>query len=452
MVRFCKGQVPCTIRTTAMIFSAGRALHGAMGHARCGMPSTAVCMQRTVQSIMQASLHSQRCAFWEHRGTEGKLPSGDQSIRRGRDTKADQNGEEEQEDLSSLDIDANRAFQAFLRGVKEDGMIETLPLAHRKKMENKSLAEAFSKAEREIAREWFGLKNPTDEELKEVVTDEALEAEISYMYPDSRPKPRVPISTHKHESNLYVGAAGRPTSSAYFTGAWHYVDMALTLQEKLADLESAVLWDDDSEAEQEKVPHIQANRWFNREAMEGKVKGKLTEDQYDHLIFMLKALASHRNAVQVMDYLKGFQEIPNEKQLAYKRAERDDTGAVHALGKRKAAVAEVWLTKGSGCISINGAPLHSYFSRIDDRKMLLEPFLATETLGMYDLVAKVSGGGPTGQSQAIRHGLALALEYADSNLQPVLYSLRLTRRDPRRVERKKPGQKKARKKFTWVKR
>ena len=113
----------------------------------------------------------------------------------------------------------------------------------------------------------------------------------------------------------------------------------------------------------------------------------------------------------------------------------------------------VWLRPGTGEIVINDQHPVSYFERPTHRHNLVEPFIATGTVGRWDVRAVVKGGGLTGQAEAVRHGIAMALRRAN----PLRYTkpLRkkgLTTRDPRMVERKKPGQPKARKKFAWVKR
>ena len=130
-----------------------------------------------------------------------------------------------------------------------------------------------------------------------------------------------------------------------------------------------------------------------------------------------------------------------------------DFRKARGTGGRKTAVAQVWLRPGDGEIVINEQHPVSYFDRPVHQQKLIEPFVATDTVGRWDVRAVVKGGGLTGQAEAVRHGIALALRRAH----PLRYTkpLRdkgLTTRDPRMVERKKPGQPKARKKFAWVKR
>src|SRR5262245_45037386 len=121
-------------------------------------------------------------------------------------------------------------------------------------------------------------------------------------------------------------------------------------------------------------------------------------------------------------------------------------------GRRKAAVARVRLASGSGKITINNRPFENYFPIEALRTLASQALVVTETAGKFDARINVSGGGPTGQAGAVRHGIARALLQADSNLRPTLKSSGLLTRDPRMKERKKYGQPGARKRFQYSKR
>ncbi len=123
-----------------------------------------------------------------------------------------------------------------------------------------------------------------------------------------------------------------------------------------------------------------------------------------------------------------------------------------ATGRRKSSVARINLTPGSGNIKVNDRPFEQYFSRETDRILILEPLKMTNTITKFDIIAKVGGGGITGQAGAFRLGLSRALSLCDPENKTVLKKANFLRRDPRMKERKKPGQKGARKKFQWVKR
>ncbi|MBI4514058.1 MAG: 30S ribosomal protein S9 [Gemmatimonadetes bacterium] len=129
-----------------------------------------------------------------------------------------------------------------------------------------------------------------------------------------------------------------------------------------------------------------------------------------------------------------------------------DDGRMHAVGRRKTAVARVYLSPGKGAWLINGRPLAEYFPRITWQAQLEQPFVLTETLGRYDVVASVRGGGLTGQAEALRLAVARALLADDPERRAALREGRLLTRDPRAVERKKPGRPKARKRFQFSKR
>lgn len=125
---------------------------------------------------------------------------------------------------------------------------------------------------------------------------------------------------------------------------------------------------------------------------------------------------------------------------------------INALGRRKTAVARVYLSKGKGNITVNKRDYKEYFPTAVMQAKVHQPFVATETEGQYDVKINVDGGGVTGQVEAVRLGIARALVKIDAEMKPALKAEEMMTRDPRMVERKKPGQKKARKKFQFSKR
>lgn len=124
----------------------------------------------------------------------------------------------------------------------------------------------------------------------------------------------------------------------------------------------------------------------------------------------------------------------------------------YETGKRKSAIARVWLMPGTGTIRVNRRPLDAYFPLETHKTILREPLRITGTLGQLDVLVTVRGGGVSGQAGAIRHGIAKALLHKDETLRPVLKQAGFLTRDPRVPERKKYGQKKARKRFQYSKR
>lgn len=123
-----------------------------------------------------------------------------------------------------------------------------------------------------------------------------------------------------------------------------------------------------------------------------------------------------------------------------------------ATGRRKSSIARVNLIPGAGKISVNKRPFEKYFVRETDRIQILEPLKMTNTLNKFDVEVMVNGGGLSGQAGALRMGLARALVLFDTDSKSILKKALMLRRDSRMKERKKPGQKGARRKFQWVKR
>ena len=130
----------------------------------------------------------------------------------------------------------------------------------------------------------------------------------------------------------------------------------------------------------------------------------------------------------------------------------DPQGRAYATGKRKDAVARVWIKPGAGQIVINQRPVDVYFARPVLRMILQQPLQIANRLGQYDITVTVDGGGLSGQAGAVRHGLAKALTYYEPDLRPSLKKEGFLTRDPRVVERKKYGRKKARASFQFSKR
>lgn len=124
----------------------------------------------------------------------------------------------------------------------------------------------------------------------------------------------------------------------------------------------------------------------------------------------------------------------------------------YATGKRKTSVARVWMRPGSGQITVNKRPLEDYMCRESDRMLVLEPFKLTDTVGKFDALMNVKGGGISGQAGAMRHGISRALVSADPELRDPLKKEGFLTRDSRMKERKKYGQPGARKRFQYSKR
>jgi small subunit ribosomal protein S9 len=130
----------------------------------------------------------------------------------------------------------------------------------------------------------------------------------------------------------------------------------------------------------------------------------------------------------------------------------DKQGRAYATGKRKDAVARVWVRPGSGRIDVNTRALETYFARPVLRMLIQQPLVAANRTGQYDISCTVSGGGLSGQAGAVRHGISKALMAYEPDLRAVLKRGGFLTRDPRVVERKKYGKAKARRSFQFSKR
>ena len=130
----------------------------------------------------------------------------------------------------------------------------------------------------------------------------------------------------------------------------------------------------------------------------------------------------------------------------------DAQGRAYATGKRKNAVARVWIKPGKGKITINGRDQEIYFARPVLRMMIAQPLQVTDRLGQFDVEVTVLGSGLSGQAGAVRHGISKALTYYEPGLRPVLKPHGFLTRDSRVVERKKYGKAKARRSFQFSKR
>mgnify|MGYP001437549108 FL=1 len=136
---------------------------------------------------------------------------------------------------------------------------------------------------------------------------------------------------------------------------------------------------------------------------------------------------------------------PNKIKLDFKDSK-------YATGRRKTSIAKIWLKKGSGKIYVNGKNFQNYFSNENHQKQVVKPFEVINQATDYDVRCNVMGGGHTGQAGAMVHGISKALLLFDPELKSILKKEKLTTRDSRSVERKKPGRKKARRSFQFSKR
>ena len=143
---------------------------------------------------------------------------------------------------------------------------------------------------------------------------------------------------------------------------------------------------------------------------------------------------------------------PPQQEAPLREQQLDKYGRAYATGRRKDAVARVWLKPGSGKIEVNGRDQETYFARPTLRLVINQPFDVTDRNGQYDIVATVKGGGLSGQAGAVKHGIAQALSRFEPALRTAVKQAGFLTRDPRVVERKKYGRAKARRSFQFSKR
>ena len=157
---------------------------------------------------------------------------------------------------------------------------------------------------------------------------------------------------------------------------------------------------------------------------------------------------------QGMEALEALRKTGAAPEVAAEAAEPkiDPQGRAYATGKRKNAIARVWIRPGAGKLTVNGREGEVYFARPVLRMMISQPFLMADRLGQFDVTATVTGGGLSGQAGAVRHGISKALTFYEPGLRPVLKQGGFLTRDSRVVERKKYGRRKARRSFQFSKR
>ena len=156
--------------------------------------------------------------------------------------------------------------------------------------------------------------------------------------------------------------------------------------------------------------------------------------------------------VKTLEDLADVIEAPPPEEAVLPEPVKDAQGRAYATGKRKDAVARVWIKPGRGEIKVNGRDVKTYFARPVLRMLIDQPFVAASRQELYDVMCTVKGGGLSGQAGAVRHGISRALVYFEPDLRPVLKKGGFLTRDARVVERKKYGKRKARRSFQFSKR
>ncbi len=182
--------------------------------------------------------------------------------------------------------------------------------------------------------------------------------------------------------------------------------------------------------------------------------GKLTgqEPETPAVAETAEAPAAEATSAEVTEVVEAPAPVVVQVETPLREQQLDKYGRAYATGRRKDAVARVWLKPGSGKIEVNGRDQSIYFARPTLRLVINQPFDVTERVGQYDVVATVKGGGLSGQAGAVKHGIAQALSRYEPALRSAVKSEGFLTRDSRVVERKKYGRAKARRSFQFSKR
>lgn len=237
-----------------------------------------------------------------------------------------------------------------------------------------------------------------------------------------------------------------PASPSYFTAAPQFTDSLLTLQHLYRKYQSLPA-----------LPSSAAPRaaWDKLSDYRSKVAEPVKETKYQRVVSILKRLNRIHPSLMPEEVAEALDKHRAPHDLDSGKANPgviDEYGRAPGVGRRKESSARVLLVEGTGEILINGRSINAAFGRVHDRESAMWPLKATGRLDKYNVWGLVSGGGTTGQAEAITLAVAKALLVHEPALKPILRRAGVLTRDRRRVERKKPGHLKARKMPTWVKR
>eukprot|EP00048_Salpingoeca_helianthica_P016466 m.232472 g.232472 ORF g.232472 m.232472 type:complete len:375 (+) comp18730_c0_seq1:1-1125(+) len=317
--------------------------------------------------------------------------------------------------------------------------------------------------ETELFHMIYGKKVPTPANPMTAIKEEDVAHFVKYMMPSllkesdlQRLPRRVPFSDLDSKDPA-TQPDFRPKSPAFFSGRSAFQDQLTIFEPILANLNAAqerfeVTGSSTIGTEETEAAPAAPPQWVTKPDLE-LMLGRLYDDEYTELCDIFTQLWLHPRGGErvrklVSPYLRfavGAEHVPPKGKV-------DEQGRGFGLGYRKTCTAQVWVTPGTGLFTINGEPLAEALSTAALRFHAFEPLRAAGALGLFDVAATVEGGGPTGVAGAVRLGLAKGLAALVPEYEKPLNDAGMLTRDTRIVERKKPGQKKARKKFQWVKR
>ncbi|XP_012942642.1 28S ribosomal protein S9, mitochondrial [Aplysia californica] len=350
------------------------------------------------------------------------------------------------------------------------GKAVTISRAMRAYMERAKAHDDMMKAE--VADYEIGkrhLANIMGEDPDSFTQDDVNRA-IEYLLPSglfekrARPMMKDPYEIFPKKKAAQFGLDGRPYHWLYFTTSPNYYALLYDIAWKMEDLkaeEDRLAEEKDGKPDREKESSdftLARSEWITHQRLKDLLVENVPEKEYRHFLVLMERLAAHPLAYKMEEFIATYREpIAMQSQtLEVPQIEVDSDGRSFATasGKRKKCAATVRVFKpGSGKVVINGEDLQ-YFSNFVYRESLLFPLSLTGLVGEVDIEAEVQAqGGPTAQAGAIRLAVSRAVTaFVDESIREDLRLAGMLTEDPRTKERKKPGQEKARKKFTWKKR
>eukprot|EP01135_Chromosphaera_perkinsii_P003116 Nk52_evm5s236 gene=Nk52_evmTU5s236 len=318
----------------------------------------------------------------------------------------------------------------------------------------------------------YGMEEPTWEQIRDIFENGDLEKELTYLLPNLKEpdakqtlaRRQVRFLKNGEDTRFSKEDPHRPIHGSFFTGKSPYFQKLDDIKQKIEETKilcdsnnvDAIAVDDDiefGEMESDVIPYARVHslNWIKKHEMEVKMNYNLKQAEYKNITKMLSVLANMPYSQFQSELLKEHS-LKASKIITERVLPTPSNGVIHQGGFRKTSSASVRMSMGTGVFSVNGKPMHQYFNP-GDMKKALSPLIRTGLIGNVDCAVSVLGGGKAGgQSDAVRHGITKCLIVFNPELKPMLKEAGFVTRDNRIKERKKPGQKKARKKFTWVKR
>ncbi|XP_077979975.1 small ribosomal subunit protein uS9m-like [Glandiceps talaboti] len=322
----------------------------------------------------------------------------------------------------------------------------------------KKEAEEYERGKRHLAN----MMGEDPENFSQADIDRA----IKYLLPsglfDKRARPimKHPSEIFPPQKETQVDSEGRPFHYLFYTGKPNFFNLMHNAYAKLVEIQGI---EDKMLAKGIYKPGVEPlilkrSLWLTKEDLVKMVIEDVTDHDYNRLIRLLERIIQQPYAKHIEEYILTFRKdiMAAGSKEVIEPLKYDENGVAYSegKGKRKTAMATVTIRdRGTGKVVINGKELLDYFKNIQDREQLMFPFQFVGKLGDYDVECTVEGGGHSGQAGAIRLAASYALRsfLTEEKIEQMRQAGLLTK-DPRTVERQKPGQKGARKKFTWKKR